>query len=156
VGPDDEAVGLAGDEHRGFDFDVRLELGEERAKFVVEARFEDVDRLPGNVVRDHGHAVIAYARRKDAHVASKTTTAPRPPAAQTDKRPNCFLRFFSSRSVETTIRAPVAANGCPMAIEPPLTLILAGSISPIASPRPRCSSANFLDAMAFKLEATCA
>ena len=55
-----------------------------------------------------------------------------------------------------TTRAPVAPNGWPMAIEPPVTLKRSKSITPSGSLRPSSSSANFFEANAFMLERICA
>jgi hypothetical protein len=49
-------------------------------------------------------------------------------------------------------RAPVAPNGWPMEIEPPVTLKRSRSTSPIGLVRPSSASANFLEANAFMLE----
>ena len=61
------------------------------------------------------------------------------------------LRRSSSRSVCRIMRAPVAANGWPIAIEPPFTLSLRGVDLADGSDRPSFSSANSFEANAFRL-----
>src|SRR5207247_1780471 len=112
----------------------------------------NVERQNARGFRD----AAGYALRRRHDAASNTTAAPRPPAAHTVSKACLPFLFLSSRSVDRTMRAPVAANGWPMAIEPPLTLSFEGSTSPVAEGRPSHSSANFFDAIAFKFAATCA
>ena len=54
-----------------------------------------------------------------------------------------------------TTRTPVAPNGWPMAIEPPVTLKRSKSTTPSGSLRPSSSRANFFEANAFMLERIC-
>ncbi len=68
---------------------------------------------------------------------STTMAKPSPPAAHTVIRPNCPLRRASSWQSVVVMRAPVAPNGWPMAIEPPITLRRSGSTSPTGVREPR-------------------
>ena len=54
------------------------------------------------------------------------------------------------------MRAPVAAEGCPSAIEPPRTLKRSMSTSPIASLRPSSDCAKAFDPSILTLHNTCA
>ena len=65
-------------------------------------------------------------------------------------------RSCSAFASEATIRPPVAANGCPAASEPPLTLSFARSIAPSGSSRPSFSRANTGSRHAFSVASTCA
>jgi len=56
-----------------------------------------------------------------------------PPAVQTVTRPRPLPRAASSFASVPTSRAPVAANGWPIATLPPLTLSFARSIEPSAA-----------------------
>src|SRR5881296_1451076 len=52
-----------------------------------------------------------------------------PPCAQIDNSPNCTSRRAISFASVVTMRPPVAPNGWPIAIEPPMTLMMSGLIS---------------------------
>ena len=77
--------------------------------------------------RDDGDAVddLRAQRVRRCHTSRSTTIAnPIPPAAQTVMRPNCPSRLRSSLRSVTVIREPVAPNGCPIEIEPPITVVI--------------------------------
>src|SRR5438270_283399 len=96
------------------------------------------------------------ARRAPIYVRSRTQAAPRPPAAQMEISA-VFLPFSSSsRSAWCTRRAPVAAKGWPRAMLPPRGFSFSSGTSPMGSAPPRCSSANFFELQAWRLESTCA
>jgi hypothetical protein len=60
-----------------------------------------------------------------------------PPAVQIDTRQRPPPRSFSSFAAVATMRAPVAANGWPVASDEPSGLIFAGSMRPSGASRPR-------------------
>src|SRR2546426_468997 len=65
---------------------------------------------------------------------SSTMAKPMPPCAQIDSRPNCTSRRTISFASVVTSRVPVAPNGCPIAMEPPITLMISSLISqPLAA-----------------------
>src|SRR5439155_6434746 len=156
VGAHDEAVGLGGGENNRLDRRVLGELLESLLELLVEIGAQRVRALARDIHQQQRDAVLSDIDAKRAHVRSRMTAAPRPPAAQTEISA-VFLPFSSSsRSAWCTIRAPVAANGWPSAILPPRGLIFSSGISPIGCAPPRCSSANFFDAQACRFERTCA
>ena len=59
-----------------------------------------------------------------------------PPCAQMEISPNCTSRRRISFASVVTSRAPVAPNGCPIAIEPPITLVRSQSTSPTGPAQP--------------------
>ena len=71
---------------------------------------------------------------------STTIAKPSPPAAQTVMRPNCPPRRASSFASVVVMRAPVAPNGWPIAIEPPITFSCARSTSPTGCEKPARSA----------------
>src|SRR5216683_1235258 len=158
VGPGDESVRLAaGQDQRG---DRRIVRGapQEQFQLVLEIRPERVDWLAGDV---HPHHADAVARRLQpeslrGHVYSRVRmqAPPRPPAAQMETRAVPSPRADISRRAWCTSRAPVAPKGCPSAMDPPFGLIFSAGGSPIGSAPPRCSSANFFDPQACRLERT--
>ena len=82
---------------------------------------------------------------------------PIPPAAHTEIRPR-FALVSPARilaSVPRT-RAPVAANGCPMATLPPFTLSLPTSMLPSGSGNPSTSRQYSGDCHALSVHNTCA
>ena len=86
-------------------------------------RLRQPDLASPTVARDRQphqlRVAIAHAR-----YFSRIATTPWPPAAQIEITPRPPPRSFSAFASEATIRPPVAANGCPAASEPPLTLSL--------------------------------
>ena len=85
--------------------------------------------MPSSRVIAEGHA--------DASCRSTTIAKPMPPAAQPSSSPNCPPRRRSSLSSVVVMRAPVAPNGCPIAIDPPITLSCARSTRRPAARTPR-------------------
>ena len=61
---------------------------------------------------------------------STIAVTPIPPAVQIEINPRPLPRCSSNFASDETIRAPVAANGCPMAMLPPFTFNFARSIFP--------------------------
>src|SRR5882672_6499640 len=123
-------------------------------RHAVPARFERDDFFFGALDDRRLHWSLPWTLRKAHDAASTTTAAPRPPAAEAVARPRPPPRRRSSCRTVLTMRAPVAASGWPMAIEPPWMLKRSMSTSPIDSLRPSCSAENFFDANIFKLHRT--
>src|SRR5207237_8718947 len=95
-------------------------------------------------------------RREDAHISrSRTMACPIPPAAQTVISPNWPPRRTSSLVRVVRMRAPVAPKGCPIEMEPPMTLSRARSTSPSGSDNP-ARSAQAPHAKPARLHSTCA
>src|SRR5207247_10211855 len=99
-----------------------------------------VDRLVFQIERDDGDAVVGELpgeRRPRSHQRRSSTMAkPIPPCAQIDRRPNCTSRRAISFASVATSRVPVAPNGWPMAMEPPITLMTSSLISQPSAPHP--------------------
>src|SRR5581483_12124101 len=87
---------------------------------------------------------------------SRIIATPIPPAAHTVRSPYCSPVRCSSLQTVVMMRAPVAPNGWPRAIEPPVRLIFSGSISPTGSLRPNFSSAIFFEPIHWMFDSTCA
>ena len=124
VGAGDEAVLLPADQNRGAHVEITLEAVEQRNELILYRAIDLVYRLSRQIERDDGNAVH-YLRCQSigrCHQSRSTTIAkPIPPAAQTVIKPNCpFRRRSSFRSV-TVMRDPVAPNGWPIEIDPPMT-----------------------------------
>src|ERR1700730_19208502 len=68
---------------------------------------------------------------------SRMAATPMPPAVQIEIKHRLPPLLCSSLASTAKIRAPVAAKGCPQAIDEPLTLSFARSIDPSAPLRPR-------------------
>jgi MFS family permease len=93
----------------------------------------------------HAHGACAHHRKRGligrvsarARYLSRIATTPMPPAVQIDTRHRPPPRCFNSFAAVATMRAPVAANGCPAASDEPFGLIFAGSMRPIGASRPR-------------------
>src|SRR5262249_26625248 len=112
VGAGDPRVRLARDEDRCLDRWVSIDVAEGAGELFGEVRLGGVYRLTLDVVGDHRDAVVArldrqrrgyggeapIVDREDAHAASRTTAAPRPPAAQTVMSACLPPRFLSSRN----------------------------------------------------------
>ena len=79
----------------------------------------------------------AAARISSALALSRIAATPMPPAVHTEIRPRPPCAD-SSLARFATMRAPVAANGWPNAIEEPFTLRLLRSIEPSGWSLPRC------------------
>src|SRR5450759_4124877 len=157
IGARNPNVWFATDEHRGVDGRVALESAHQRDELVLHCAVQLVDRLVREIERDDGDAVGDLDRegrfparpdesadrdfRSRAHrVLSTTIAKPIPPAAHTVISPNCPSRRRNSCRSVVVIRAPVAPNGCPMAIEPPMTLSFALSTSPTGCENPARST----------------
>src|SRR5206468_5871389 len=160
VGAGDEPVRLAaGEDERG---DRRIVRGAAQEPFELglEVRPQRVDRLAGYFHPQNAHALAGrlQAEGRSGHVYSRVRmhAPPRPPAAQMETSAVPSPRVDISRSAWCTRRAPVAPNGWPSAIDPPFGLIFSSGGSPIGSAPPRCSSANFFEPQACRLERTCA
>src|ERR1700694_5908203 len=146
VGTGNPDVGLAADEHRRVHRGVALQSRHERHELVLHGAIQLVHRLVRQVEGDDRDTVADFDRQRrpiscshesadgglgGAHRLLSTTMAkPIPPAAQTVMSPNCPPRRRNSFNSVVVMRAPVAPKGCPIAIEPPITLSFALSTSP--------------------------
>ena len=87
-------------------------------------------------------AVVSARTRLGAHARHLTPLEdhrePHAALRAHEIRPNCTSRRRISLASVVVTRAPVAPNGWPMAIEPPITLNVSRSTSPTRSARPRC------------------
>src|ERR1700737_1222194 len=171
VSTGDPSVGLAADEHCCVHCGVALEPRHERNEFVLHRAIQLVHRFVRQVERDDRDSVADFNRQRrvvsrshesadgglsGAHrVLSTTIAKPLPPAEQTVIRPNCPLRRRNSFSNVVVMRAPVAPNGCPIAIEPPITLSFALSTSPTGCENP-ARSAHPFDSNPLRFDSTCA
>ncbi len=125
VGAGNETVLLSADENGSANVEIALETIEERDELILHSAIELVDRIAGKIDRDHRDAVDDLRAEcvGRCHQPRSTTIAnPIPPAAHTVISPNCPSRRRSSLSSVTVMRDPVAPNGCPIAIDPPMTL----------------------------------
>src|SRR5271169_2560338 len=91
--------------------------------------------------------------------ASKIAVTPCPPAAQIEISPRTdppASFFFSASCLAScaTMRPPVAANGCPAAIDEPFTLSLDRSIEPSAASSPSRSLQYSSDSHAASVAST--
>src|SRR5207237_2911709 len=113
-------------------------------------------RFADQVERDDRDAVRDFdCQSRAVHARSTTIENPIPPAAQTVINPNCPFLLRSSLTRVIVIRAPVAPNGCPMAIDPPITFSFDRSTSPIGSLNP-ARSAQYFDFNPSRFDNTCA
>src|SRR5882762_760696 len=144
----DEVLGFPRKERDGSYGGVVLQRVERREQVLLHRGREFVDRLTLQVEGDDGNAVVGELpgeRRAGSHQRRSSTMAkPIPPCAQIDSRPNCTSRRVISFASVVTSRVPVAPNGWPMAIEPPITLMMSWLISQPSASHP-C-----------KFESTCA
>src|SRR5204863_2563980 len=126
-----EPIRAEGDETEG---DVMLQRLERREQVLLRGGRSLVGQLVFQVERDDGDAVVGELpgeRRPRRHQRRSSTMAnPIPPCAQIDRRPNCTSRRVISFASVVTSRVPVAPNGWPMAMEPPITLTMSSLISP--------------------------
>ena len=81
---------------------------------------------------------------------------PIPPAVQTEINPRPEPFSCSSFAIVATIRAPVAANGCPIAMLPPLVLSRSRLMRPIGSFLPRLLRQKSSDCHALSVASVCA
>ena len=93
-------------------------------------------RRRGRTAARHADARHANANGLAGHQRSRIATTPMPPAVQIDTRQRPPPRCCSSLAAVATMRAPVAANGCPVASDEPLMLIFAGSMRPSGASSP--------------------
>src|SRR5437773_3858588 len=136
VGARDEVVRLAREERHGPHRALALERFERREEVGFQRARDLVDRFALHVERDDrdpvGQLPAECGSRHQRR--SRTMAKPMPPCAQIDSRPNCASRRAISLASVVTMRPPVAPNGWPMAIEPPITLIRSSLIShPLAA-----------------------
>ena len=155
IGAGDERVGLARDEDRRPDRCVVAELDEQCLELHLRGRGELVHGLAGQVEGDDRDTVLDGGGERGHYRRSKTIARPIPPCAQIEIRPNCTSRRRISFASVVTSRAPVAPNGCPIAIEPPMTLVRSQSTSPTGPGRPS-RSAQSREPHACTFESTCA
>src|SRR5439155_1224995 len=113
-------------------------LAAARPRENAELHFREAELGPGGI---GGHAVPAGdgdavvdelpgERSPRSHQRRSSTMArPIPPCAQIDSRPNCTSRRAISFASVVTSRVPVAPNGWPMAMEPPITLMMSSLIA---------------------------
>src|SRR5215467_6439804 len=164
LGSGDEVVLFSGDEDHSLHRSVVPSAIQHSLEFGPHVGREGVHPLIRLVKGDHRHAVLDAAGEGAPalhlfdfdchHTRSRMIAAPRPPAAQTVHSAVLRLLRLSSPNACRTTRAPVAANGWPRAIEPPLTLSLLRSTSPSGAARP-IFFANSRKAKACRFEATC-
>src|SRR5205807_1849605 len=143
VGAGDEVVRLAGEERDGAHGAIPCEPLERRVELVLDRLRDRVHRLAGGIERDHGDPVPDFPAERRHQRRSRTRANAIPPWAQMEISPNWTSRRRISFASVVTIRPPVAPNGCPMAIEPPITLMMESSISQPLAAQP------------WKLESTC-
>src|SRR5258706_1164214 len=172
IGAGDPHVGFAAHKHRRVHSGVALEPADQRDELVLYRAGQLVDRLIREIESDDGDAVSDFDReggfpprayqpadrdfRGRAHCVLSTTIAkPIPPAEQTVINPNCAPRRRSCFRSVVVILAPVAPNGCPIAIEPPMTLSFARSTSPTGCEKP-ARSAHHFDSKPLRFDNTCA
>src|SRR6266704_677139 len=128
----DERVGLPREKRDGLHLGVALERLECREDVLLDRARDLVDRFARQIERDDGDPVreLPGERRGGSHQRRSSTTAMAiPPWAQIDTRPNCTSRRTISFASVVTTRPPVAPNGWPIAIEPPMTLTMSSLIS---------------------------
>src|SRR6185312_4713357 len=155
VGAGNEDVRLAGSDHDGLDEFVALEPLEQVLQFPACRIAHLVDGIVRRVQRHHGDTTLMLRREGTHTTRSSTTAKPMPPCAQIDISPNWTSRRTISLESVVTSRDPVAPNGCPTAIEPPITLVRFQSTSPTGPGRPRrLAQAGELHAWMF--DSTCA
>src|SRR6185295_5532272 len=142
VRPGDEAVGLPRGQHHRADLGLVADADEQRFELDLHRGVELVDRLAGQV-EGHDRDPVAHLGGEGRHrysSRSSTRAYPIPPWAQIEISPNCTSRRFISLASVVISRHPVAANGCPMAIEPPITLVMPQSTSPTGPDSPSRSA----------------
>src|SRR6185436_7769238 len=156
VGAGDEDVLLAGGDDHGADRAIRVHHAEDPLEIGAQRAIHLVDRIAGLVDRNDEDSVRLLCPKALGHVARSTTIAcPMPPAAQTVMSPNCPPRLASSFTSVMRMRPPVAPNGCPIEIEPPMTLSFSRSTSPTGFVNP-ARSAQARDSSPLRLHSTCA
>src|SRR5207253_2078887 len=140
IGPGYEVLGLPREEGDGPHGGVLLQRLERGEQILLHRGRDLVDRLVFQIESDDGDAVVAELpgeRRPRRHQRRSSTMAnPIPPCAQLDRRRNCTSRRVISFASVVTSRVPVAPNGWPMAIEPPITLMMSSLISQLSAPHP--------------------
>src|SRR5206468_8396184 len=126
VGAGEEVLGLPREEGDGPHGGVVLQRVERCEQVLFHHGRKLVDRLVLQVENGDGDAVVDELpgeRRARSHQRrSSTMASPIPPCAQIDSRPNYTSRRAISFESVVTSRVPVAPNGWPMAMEPPITL----------------------------------
>jgi hypothetical protein len=131
VGAGDEYVGLAARKHRRTDRAVTLGHLEDALDLHTQPAVDFVDGVAWSVEGHDENAGAVLDEKRVAHAARSTIIAcPIPPAAHTVIKPNSASRRASSLQSVVRMRPPVAPKGCPMEIEPPITLSLERSTSP--------------------------
>src|SRR5438067_240575 len=137
-GAGDEVVSLTREEGDGADTCVVRQGGEAGEEFVLHRARYDVDGLTFEVEHDGRNAVgdlpgDGGSRERGSgrrHYGRSSTMAnPIPPCAHTEMRPNWTSRRRISFESVVTRRPPVAPNGCPIAIAPPMTLMMSSLMS---------------------------
>src|SRR5690606_19064586 len=154
VGTCDERVGLARTQHHRLHDLVAQQPLEQFLELPTHVGGDLVDRLVGQVERDDGDATADLGGERAHGTRSSTIANPIPPWAQIEINPNSTSRRTISLASVVTIRAPVAANGCPSAIDPPETLVRSQSTSPTGAPNPS-RSAHAVEPHAWTFDNTC-
>src|SRR5690348_6534661 len=150
VGAGDEGIGFARKEGDRLDGAVVLERLERGLHVLLDRPRDLVDRLTLEIERDDGDAAFDQLPGQGGagggrHLLRYITIAkPITPFSQLECQANCTSRRTISWESVVTSRVPVAPKGCPMAIDPPITLMMASLISQPFAAQP------------LKFESTCA
>jgi hypothetical protein len=131
VGTGDEVVGLPREERDGTDARVLLQRLEAADELLLDRARDGIDRRALPVEGDDGDPVpdLPGQGGRGHERRSSTIAEAMPPCAHTDTRPNRTSRRFISFASVVTRRPPVAPNGWPIAMDPPMTLMIASSMS---------------------------
>src|ERR1700704_2035917 len=109
------------------------------------------DMLPGRTVPEAGRIQLLISLGHRSTIA----VTPIPPAVHAEISPRFALGSFARILANVlTMRVPVAAKGCPIAILPPVTLSFERSTLPSGADKPRTSRQYSGDSHAFSVHNT--
>src|SRR5437867_1631344 len=111
------------------------------AAFVLAQHAETAEQVGDDDPQSDVDGFHGVSGGPQAGYASTITAAPWPPPMQAEPRPKRWRRWRRACSRWIVMRVPLAASGCPMAIAPPCTLVLARS-SPSSRSTARYCGAN--------------
>src|SRR5437867_6171437 len=111
------------------------------AAFVLAQHAEAAEQVGDDDPQSDVDGFHGVSGGPQAGYASTITAAPWPPPMQAEPRPKRWRRWRRACSRWIVMRVPLAASGCPMAIAPPCTLVLARS-SPSSRSTARYCGAN--------------